>query len=634
MINILSRETIDKIAAGEVAERPESVVKELLDNAIDSGADSISIEMRKGGTELIRVTDNGCGIDKDDIRTAFLRHATSKLKSAEDLMHISTMGFRGEALASIAAVSRVEMVSKVKNSLTGTLYRIEGGTEKAISEVGAPDGTTILVKDFLYSVPVRRQFLKSPQTETSYVTATVENIALAHPEISISFTADGRSILHTPGNGRLKDVIYIIYGGNVASNLIEVDHVSNGIRVSGYAAKPVVNRSRRDEEKFFVNGRAIRSDVLLRAVEDAFAPYMMQHRFPVVFLNIGLDYGNVDVNVHPRKTEVRFSDNAAVYNAVTEAVKNAVSRRELIVDAGAAVKKDTPAMHAYALGDASVYAADKKSSGALKAEPYEVTKKYEYASSIQELISDKASGFKEDGAVYGADDQSENNGSAYDIGLIPDKGSDKSDLRDQPDSFINRTGAGIPYFKIIGQVFNTYWIIEYNDEMFMIDQHAAHEKVNYERYVSLIKNHGVSSQLLYTPIVLTISSKDAMLLEKNIDSFTEMGYEIEYAGDRDYIVRAVPSNLPEIGEEKLIRDLIEGVFEDGGALSSNMLKDRIASMSCKAAIKGGQYISRAEAESLIKELMGLDNPYACPHGRPTIIKWSKTQIEKLFKRIV
>ncbi len=634
MINILSRETIDKIAAGEVAERPESVVKELLDNAIDSGADSISIEMRKGGTELIRVTDNGCGIDRDDIRTAFLRHATSKLKTAEDLMHISTMGFRGEALASIAAVSRVEMISKVKNSLTGTLYRIEGGTEKAISEVGAPDGTTILVKDFLYSVPVRRQFLKSPQTETSYVTAAVENIALAHPEISISFTADGRNILHTPGNGRLKDVIYIIYGGNVASNLIEVDHISNGIRVSGYAAKPVVNRSRRDEEKFFVNGRAIRSDVLLRAVEDAFAPYMMQHRFPVAFLNISLDYGNVDVNVHPRKTEVRFSDNAAVYNAVTEAVKNAVSRRELIVDAVASVKKDAPAMHAYAFGNASVYAADKKGAGTLKAEPYEVTKKYEYASSIQELISDKASGLKEDGALYGADDQGENNGAPYNIGLIPDKGSDKSDFRDLPDSFINKTGAGIPYFKIIGQVFNTYWIIEYNDEMFMIDQHAAHEKVNYERYVSLIKNHGVSSQLLYPPIVLTLSSKDAMLLEKNIDSFTEMGYEIEYAGDRDYIVRAVPSNLPEIGEERLIRDLIEGVFEDGGALSSDLLKDKIASMSCKAAIKGGQDISRAEAESLIRELMGLDNPYACPHGRPTIIKWSKTQIEKLFKRIV
>lgn len=635
MINILSRETIDKIAAGEVAERPESVVKELLDNAIDSGADSISIEMRKGGTELIRVTDNGCGIDRDDIRTAFLRHATSKLKTAEDLMHISTMGFRGEALASIAAVSRVEMVSKVKNDLTGTLYRIEGGIEKAISEVGAPDGTTIIVKDFLYSVPVRRQFLKSPQTETSYVTAAVENIALAHPEISISFTADGRNILHTPGNGRLKDVIYIIYGGNVASNLIEVDHVSNGIRVSGYAAKPVVNRSRRDEEKFFVNGRAIRSDILLRAVEDAFASYMMQHRFPVAFLNISIDFGNVDVNVHPRKTEVRFSDNAAVYNAVTEAVKTAVSRRELIVDAGASEKKEAPAMHAYAFGDASVYAAEKKGSGALKAEPYEVTKKYEYASSIQELISDKASGLREsEAAVYGAGDQSKNNGAVYDIGLIPDKDSDKSDLRDLPYSFINKTGAGIPYLKIIGQVFNTYWIIEYNDEMFMIDQHAAHEKVNYERYMSLIKNHGVSSQLLYPPIVLTLSSKDTMLLEKNIDSFTEMGYEIEYAGDRDYIVRAVPSNLPEIGDEKLIRDLIEGVFEDGGNLSSDILKDRIASMSCKAAIKGGQDISRTEAESLIRELMCLDNPYACPHGRPTIIKWSKTQIEKLFKRIV
>ncbi len=636
MINILSKETIDKIAAGEVAERPESVVKELLDNSIDSGATVINIELKKGGTELIRVTDNGSGIEKEDVRPAFFRHATSKLKTAEDLMHISTMGFRGEALNSIAAVSRVEMITKVNDSLTGILYRIESGKEKLFTEVGAPTGTTVAVKDFLYSVPVRRQFLKSAQTETSYALNTAEIIALAHPEISISFIADGRNMLSTPGSGRMKDVIYIVYGSNTAANLIEIDQNIQGIRVLGYAVKPVINRSRRDEEIFFVNGRPVKSDVLTKAAEDAFSPYMMQHRFPVFFLNVEIDTGQVDVNIHPRKAEVRFSDPQRVYNAVFETISNAIEKKELVIDAYSKENKTPPAMHAFSSKNSGLktYAVSGKDAEKLRIEPYEINKKYEYIGNIEEYISgsghnnayninsfDKV--LNEDTADYKTD--------GHKVTVV-ENGTLKNDDRASEAALINKANAdGI---RLIGQIFKTYWIIEYKDEMYLIDQHAAHEKVNYERYMRLMKTHSISSQMLYPPLVITLGSKEAMLLDKNLETFYDMGYEIDHAGDRDYVVRAVPSNVPEIGEKKLLMDMIESIFEDGGNIGSELLKDKIASMSCKAAIKGGDEISYPEMKALIEEMFMLDNPYACPHGRPTIIKWSKYDIEKLFKRIV
>lgn len=672
MINILSKETIDKIAAGEVAERPESVVKELLDNSIDSGADSISIEIRNGGLDLIRVSDNGSGIEKNDVHNAFLRHATSKLKTAEDIEHIRSMGFRGEALASIAAVSEVELITKHKNELTGTRYRIDGGVEKSFKEIGVPTGTTLIVRNFLLNVPVRRRFLKSTQVETSYIVNTVEKLALAYTHIAFSLKADGKNIFQSTGSGRLKDNIYIIYGQETAASLLEVDSDRldigdnenaklSGIHIKGYAARPVIAKSRRDYEVFFVNGRWIKSDILKKAAEDAYAPYMMQHKYPMFVLNINVEPEEVDVNVHPRKSEVRFSSNQRIYDAVYTCLKEVLRNAELIVNAG----------NAYFLNNKP----ERGVPGAGKApEPFEQKRKFEYVSSITEEIAkaEAGSAAKDVGTLHSEHGKAadtaflktpepaasklykENPASSCSmrdtgktsIGFVVNDAVigtlDKTAAADAKETegseapskkvFINAVNA--PYFKLIGQVFETYWIIEYNDEMYMIDQHAAHEKVNYENFMALINSHAVESQMIYPPIVLSLNAKEAVLFDKYLDEFSDMGYEIEYAGDRDYIVRAVPSNLPQLADEEVLHSLVDGLFEEGRRLDSELIRDKIASMSCKAAIKGNMKIGEEEMRGLISKLLTLDNPYACPHGRPTIIKWSRSDIERLFKRIV
>ena len=747
MINILSKETIDKIAAGEVAERPESVVKELLDNAIDSGADIVSIEVRNGGLELIRVTDNGSGIEKADVRNAFLRHATSKLKTADDIEHIRSMGFRGEALASIAAVSEVELITKNVKELTGTQYRIEGGRERSFKEVGVPQGTTVIVRNFLMNVPVRRQFLKSAQTETSYIVNTVEKLALAYTDIAFSLIVDGKNTFSSTGNGRLKDVIYQIYGRETAASLLEVDTDKTGeaaeikaaaaaeaealeavaqdtacdnavaaddeaqtrkssslIHVHGYAARPVIARSRRDYEVFFVNGRWIQSDILRKAAEDAYAPYMMQHKYPMFVLHIDLAPEGVDVNVHPRKREVRFSSNKLIYDAVYDTLTRVLHDAELIVDAG----------NAFFLKDKKQ---DRLAAGRAP-EAFEKNRQYDYVSSITEEIAKNSckdgdyingtevaksgtesviSGTESvisgtetvkfgrkieisdtEAVKSGAASQNEINrasiectDNATDTFMVNDAesmhdnknrntvyGADNSEVyggigqtasasgqklngslssikqEKAPDGkvFINK--KNLPYFKLIGQVFETYWIIEYNDEMYIIDQHAAHEKVNFEHFMALIRSHEVETQMIFPPIVLTLSAREAVLFDKFIDEFVNLGYEIEYAGDRDYIVRGVPSNLPQLADEEVLRSLIDSLFDEARGLNSELIHDKIASMSCKAAIKGNMKISEAEMRGLIAKLLTLENPYACPHGRPTIIKWSHADLDKLFKRIV
>ena len=672
MINILSKETIDKIAAGEVAERPESVVKELLDNSIDSGADSISIEIRNGGLDLIRVSDNGSGIEKNDVRNAFLRHATSKLKTAEDIEHIRSMGFRGEALASIAAVSEVELITKHKNELIGTQYRIDGGAEKSFKEIGVPTGTTIIVRNFLLNVPVRRRFLKSTQVETSYIVNTVEKLALAYTNIAFSLNVDGKNIFQSTGSGRLRDNIYIIYGQETAASLLEVDSDRldigdkenaklSGIHIKGYAARPVIAKSRRDYEVFFVNGRWIKSDILKKAAEDAYKPYMMQHKYPMFVLSVNVEPEEVDVNVHPRKSEVRFSSNQRIYDAVYTCLREVLHNAELVVNAG----------NAYFLNNKPERSAESVKKAP---EPFEQKRKFEYVSSITEEIDkaetksvDKDAGslhseygkaadtalpntsemtasklYKEDPAPsYSMQDRFKIStdfavndaviGTGDKPAAVPAKGAESSKATSEK-VFINAKNA--PYFKLIGQVFETYWIIEYNDEMYMIDQHAAHEKVNYEKFMALINSHAVESQMIYPPIVLSLNAKEAVLFDKYLDEFTDMGYEIEYAGDRDYIVRAVPSNLPQLADEEVLHSLIDGLFEEGRRLDSELIRDKIASMSCKAAIKGNMKIGEQEMRGLISKLLTLDNPYACPHGRPTIIKWSRSDIERLFKRIV
>ncbi|MDO4438189.1 MAG: DNA mismatch repair endonuclease MutL [Eubacteriales bacterium] len=635
MIKVLSKETIDKIAAGEVVERPESVVKELLDNAIDSGATAINVEIRDGGIALIRVTDNGCGIRHEEISTAFLRHATSKLNSAEDLYRINTMGFRGEALASICGVAQVEMITKRKEELLGSRYRIEGGIEKEIEEIGAPDGTTIIVRNLFYNVPVRKSFLKTKVTETAYVSNVCEKIALSHPDISLRLVSDGRLLLHTIGNGNIKDVIYTVYGRDIIRECIELDsEYAGGIKVQGYIGKPIIARAKRDFEVFYVNGRHINSDIIRKAVEDAYEPFMMQHRFPFALIMLNISPETVDVNVHPKKSEVRFSDSKLIYDAVKAVIKDALLGDIVIAEPKLEELKKTAHNEAkeFQLKEAKYtevkdsavkpHIKEKTEPDILKAEPFEIKKQEK---NKQEKFG-KPYSFSESNPE--SDVLKENESKVYAKNLENEK---KEQLSLKLPFFSNEH---VPYFKLIGQVFDTYWIIEYEDSLYLIDQHAAHEKVNYEKLLNSVKNGSITSQQIYPPVVLSLSLREEELFEKYFSAFEKLGYEIEKTSDRDYFIRAVPAMLPELKDSELIKELIDGLDEERGMQTSDSLLDKLASMSCKQAIKGNRRVDRIEMEALIKELLKLENPYNCPHGRPTIIKWTKKELDKMFKRII
>ena len=658
MINILSKETIDKIAAGEVVERPLSVVKELLENSIDSGADSVSVEIKGGGTELIRVTDNGSGIEKDDIPLAFMRHATSKLKTSEDLSHILSFGFRGEALASIAGVSQTELITKRAEDLYGYNYRIEGGEEKLFSEIGAPEGTTLIVRNLFYNVPARKKFLKSASTESAHICDIVEKTALSHPEIAIRLVADGRSLLHTSGNGRLKDVIFTIFGKEVSENLIEIDHEEEKLSIRGYIGKPVISRSKRDFEVIFVNGRYIHSSLISKACEEAYKPFMMQHKFPFVMLDIRVSPEDVDVNVHPQKMEVRFSDSADIYNSVCSVIREELKKAELIVDA-------SPEADEHNKGNERKAESEKKGlKDEFKFEPFEVKKAFEYSAPSEVIAADKVlPSVMEESAVrfkgtdpYREQVMYEQQSLFKDKGLnglyegnlykgkiaeykpdedSPDKDNKNktySDEQGEENRFISKDAFA--EYKIIGQVFDTYWIVEYKDKMYIIDQHAAHEKVLYERTMKEFRERTPQSQMIMPPVILSLSQKETQLVEKNISIFERLGFELEKEAGNDFIVRAVPANLYSIAEKDLLMELVDGLSEESGSFSPDIITDRIAKLSCKAAVKGHDRLSEDEARELLKELLNLENPYACPHGRPTIISMSKYELEKKFKRIV
>lgn len=650
MINILSKDTIDKIAAGEVAERPSSVVKELADNSIDAGAHSVLVEIRDGGLTLIRVTDDGSGIEHRDIKNAFLRHATSKLRNSEDLLHLTTMGFRGEALASIAAVSNTELYTRVANSISGYIYKISAGKEVSFTEAGVPLGTSVIVKDFLFNVPVRRGFLKSAKMENTFTIAILNSLALAHPEINFTLIIDGKNVLLTPGNNKLKDVIYTIYGGEVTKSLLPLDVTKSDIRLTGYILKPEISRAKRDREIFSVNKRPINAEILQKAVEDAYEPYLMKHRFPFVIFDLEIAPEKIDVNVHPRKTLVRFSDSSLIYDVVYDAISGILSGGDLIPDASTRkdfVNKSTSlSMGFFPLDQKGIARAGKADEkGAQKAgqgipgkagQKMPETRGQEINGKVPEKISESPANYHFE--PYETNARKDYESSLKDM-ISPDKKekeSGESFLTEGRESFLKTSKGEIDSLniKIIGQVFDTYWIIEYGDCIYMVDQHSAHEKVNYEKFIKLIFNGQVESQMLYPPIVLTLDFKEALLLEKNLEQFALAGYEIDHAGDRDFIVRSVPSNLPDIGDEKILKGFIEELFEEGKNIQSSLIKEKIASVSCKAAVKGGNNMSEAEMRELIKELMKLENPYTCPHGRPTMIRWSKYELDRLFKRIV
>lgn len=620
-INVLDKSTIDKIAAGEVVDRPSSIVKELMENAIDAKASAVTVEIKEGGISYIRITDNGEGIRKSDIKTAFLRHATSKIKTSADLLSIHSLGFRGEALSSIAAVSQVECISKTPDDLTGLKYSIEGGEEKGIEEVGAPFGTTFIIRNLFYNTPARRKFLKSKTTEASYIAAIVEKIALSNPGISIRFIVNSNSKLHTSGNGRLKDIIYTIFGKDVASNIIETDSQFENMKIKGYIGKPVVTRGNRNNMVYFINGRYIKSKIINSAIEDAYKPYIMQHNYPFCVLDFLIDPELIDVNVHPSKMEIRFENQNDVYNFFYNTVSDLLKTKEFIneVKYDEDEKKDEKIVSEPSLYDNQVI---KPALNVRKTEkppePFE-TRRIE---KIKEELSDKSLNILNDES---------NLNSLPDLDVVK-----KIETGSQQELFDGRflSKKEKMKHKMIGQLFDTYWLIEYNTSLYIVDQHAAHEKVLYERTMTKLKNKEFTSQQLNPPIILTLSMEEEMLIKKFEANFKELGFEIEHFGGKEYAVYAVPDNMYSIGSEELLRDIIDNLDENSTSLKSELITEKIASMSCKAAVKGNNKLSFREADELISELLTLDNPYNCPHGRPTIISMSRYELEKKFKRII
>ena len=711
IVHVLNQETINQIAAGEVIERPASVVKELVENALDSHATGITVEAEQGGISMLRVSDNGDGFAADDIRTAFLRHATSKIETGADLFRIHSFGFRGEALSSIAAVAKVELLTYNRDDYLGSRYVIEGGNEVSLEEAGCPQGTTMLVRDIFYNVPARRKFLKTPVTETGYINELMCRFAIANPEVSFSLISQGRTLLHSPGNGKLRDAIYAAYGREIADNLIPVHMQTDALTISGVIGKPIVARSNRSLELCFVNGRDIRSTLLTKAIEDAYQGHLMKHKYPFTALFLDVRPESIDVNVHPTKHDVRFSDRDAVYNAVVDAVRAAF--RETILIPDAVIGKDsTEETSKTQPRPAEVFETNRRS-----AERYMAPDSENVPPAPVEHATVSSASTKAAEAGGGAGAGLENGGKADDEGNVTCEGgfagagegdvacgsstavagdgdvacengfteagegminrdSEKTgvdaavpgsvgtttvmeavtDYRDTPlverpvgtvtatemlqreiitgeqMSFVDTTKT--PDYRIVGQVFDTYWIIQLDHEMLLMDQHAAHEKINYERLLKQVNDGEVYTQQMSPPTVISLTIREEEALLENLEYFTKLGFEIRSLGGREYGIFGVPTVLFDIAPEEYFAQTLDRLTEGGRQEPLLRVLERLASMSCKAAIKGGQTISYAEADHLVAELLKLDNPYQCPHGRPTIISMSEYELEKKFKRIV
>jgi len=662
-IQVLDQVTIDKIAAGEVIERPASIVKELVENAIDAGATHVTIEIEEGGISLIRITDDGSGIMKEDIRNAFLRHSTSKIRNVEDLLHITSLGFRGEALSSIAAVTKVEVITKTKEAILGTRYVIEGGQEISLDEAGSSDGTTFIIRQLFYNVPARRKFLKTAMTEAGHVQDLLIRLALSHPEVAFRFLNNNQEKLRTSGSGKLKDVIYNIYGRDVASNLLELDYRQGGIHITGYLGKPLITRGNRNFETFFVNGRYVKSTMISRAVEDAYKDFMMQHKFPFVVLHFQVDTETVDVNVHPTKMELRFQNQQEVYKTVFEAIHRQLLEPELIpqvevpepLTSPVQEKKKTPspdlklvrrAIPSDSKEAAVSIATTPRNSAAqtvpepVKEEPhnedYFIRKMRERVMSYHNRNS--SAEVKDQKKIFRPEEQkkriqtSVREATTYKVNETPVVQKPEQ-LNLFEEKLLKREVRA--EYRLIGQVFDTYWLVQFQDNLYIIDQHAAHERVLYERTLKGMKNREFTSQYLSPPIILTLSMQEAELLKTHKERFERIGFEIEPFGGEEYAIRAVPANLFSIAKKELFMEMLDNLAD---GLSTNMTPDiideKVASMSCKAAVKGNNRLSAQEVDALIGELLELENPYHCPHGRPTIIAMSKKELEKKFKRIV
>ena len=640
-IAVLDQNTIDKIAAGEVVERPASVVKELVENAVDAGSTAITVEIKDGGISFIRVTDNGGGIPKEQVPLAFLRHATSKIQRVEDLLWISSLGFRGEALSSISAVSQMEVITKTPEALTGVRYIIEGGQEKALEEIGAPNGTTMLVRNLFYNTPARGKFLKTAMTEAGYVSSYIEQLALSHQNISFKYMVNGQTRLHTSGNANLKDVIYGIYGRDISRELLPVSIERPGISISGFIGKPVVARGNRNFENYYINGRYVKSKLLMKAIEEAYKPFMMQHKYPFVCLHYTIEGEAIDVNVHPTKMEVRFQNQGAVYNATYDMIQEALSGRELIPQVELEKKQAKPVQQKLSAP-----------------EPFETGFK-------QQTVRQQPAApsyLKEEPAAYVPEvaKASEMPQVSRRVGIRPavhvevketQQETQQEKQKEEPKNTVEHTVVQQPKqmelfddkllskearsrHRIIGQLFDTYWLVEYENTFYIIDQHAAHEKVLYEKFMKEFSNRDIVSQMVSPPQVISLNLQEDMLLKAHMEVFQELGFEISEFGGREYSIHGVPADLYGCSVQDFFVEVLDGLENENTKQVSELLAGKIATAACKAAVKGNNRLSFEEADQLIGQLLGLDNPYHCPHGRPTIVSMSKYELEKKFKRIV
>lgn len=673
-IQVLDQITIDKIAAGEVIERPASIIKELVENAIDAGASAVTVEIKEGGISFIRITDNGCGIPKEEVPLAFLRHSTSKIRSVDDLTTVASLGFRGEALSSIAAIAQVELITKTKDEVTGTRYRIEGGAEKAIEDTGAPDGTTFLVHQIFYNTPARRKFLKTPMTEASHVSELMTRLALSHPEVSIQFINNGQEKLHTSGNGKLKDIVYHVFGRDIANNLLETNERIDGIQVQGFIGKPIISRGNRNYENYFINGRYVKSNIIAKAIEDAYKDFTMQHKYPFTVLHFTMDGTDLDVNVHPTKMELRFSHQEEIYRQMRDMISGALNHREQIVKVSLSSDRERKAEEKAARKEQIVVPEPFEQKRQVKegfarqslpVEPvssqsrrmpifpeverngYRAAKTYVPVQQMtgmtreeEELFEPGAGNVPKTAELSNADaiQHQQEPDAAPTVSSMPEESSSASaspEPEGQMQLFDEQflTPEAEKSHRIIGQVFDTYWLIQYGENLYIIDQHAAHEKVLFERMMKNYREKNVTSQMVSPPLIVSLTPQEADLVTRYMDVFQSFGYEISPFGGKDYAINAVPHNLYGIATEELFIEILDNL-EEVREKPLEILKDRLATMSCKAAVKGNNHLSYAEAEQLIAELLALEDPYHCPHGRPTIISLSKRELEKKFKRIV
>lgn len=655
MIKILDQNTIDKIAAGEVIERPKSVIKELVENSIDSGASAITVEIKDGGMSFIRVTDNGSGIEKSQVPTAFLRHATSKLVTVNDLLSLSSLGFRGEALSSIAAVSQVELITREKSELTGIRYEIHGGKEVSSAEIGCPEGTTFIARNLFYNTPARKKFMKTPSTEGSYVYDMICHIALSHPDISFKLIMNGNNRLFTSGNGKLKDVIYSVYGRDICDNLLEVDKTGAGIHLKGYIAKPCVSRGNRGFEDYFVNNRYVKTNIVTKAIEEAYRTFVMIHKYPFTVINFQVNPDMIDINIHPSKMEMKFLNETEVYEFTYNAIREVLLESELIplvtpnknTDFERVMKNRN--LPSFPEPFEQKRRQEQKKQHALS----ENTTKPDTVSDALSVDKDLPEKLRENTSEYNvkpvnlqtetkcqtepqnipAEPASQNITVLQKTETIAPQKKEKSV---QMDMFKERllTEEARPKHRLIGQLFKTYWLIEYENKLYIMDQHAAHEKVKFEELMNNFKNKKIYSQYLMPPEVVTLRAQEIDFLNNNMELFEKLGYQIESFGGNEYKLSAVPANLFGVDGRELFIDFIGSLSEESKETTIEVFIARLSTMACKAAIKGNTTITTVEADALIDQLLKLENPYNCPHGRPTIISMTEAEIDRKFKRIV